>query len=117
HILFGGGLLGERPGQHEFGFKDGSRRLHGAVEGRHHPGDSRVPNPALEVGDVPAGVALVPSPVELLGGGPELYDEVPGEVLRLNLAPLLAPKADQSRLVAAHDNPGVRAADEGPTVG
>src|SRR5262249_21950941 len=53
---------------------------------------------------------------ELLGGGPKLHDEVAGNVLRLNLAPLLAPKADQSRLVAAHDNPGVGAADKSSAV-
>ena len=76
HILFGGRLLGKRPGQHELGFEDGSCRLHDAVEGRHHPGDRRVPNPALDAGDVPAGVALVPGAIEFLGGGAELYDEV-----------------------------------------
>ena len=70
-----------------------------AVEGRHHPGDGRVPNPALDVDDVLAGVALVPSPVEF-SGGPNLHDEVAGQVLRLGLAPFLLPKADQSRLVA-----------------
>jgi hypothetical protein len=68
---------------------------------------------ALNIGDAPAGVALVPGAVELLGGGPKLHDEVAGNVLGLNLPPLLVPKADQSRLVAAHDNPGVGAADEG----
>ena len=62
--------------------------------------------------DAPAGIALVPGAVELLGGGPELHDEVAGQVLRLGLAPLLAPKADQGGFIAAHDDPGVRAADE-----
>jgi hypothetical protein len=33
---------------------------------------------ALDVCDAPAGVALVPGAVELLGGGPELDDEVAG---------------------------------------
>jgi hypothetical protein len=32
--------------------------------------------------------------VELLGGGPELHDEVAGQVLRLGLAPFLVPEAD-----------------------
>ena len=63
----------------------------------------------------PAGVALVPGPVEVLGGGAELHDEVAREVLGLGLAPLLPPQPDQGRLVAAHDDPGVRAADEGPS--
>ena len=43
---------------------------------------------------------------------PELHDQVAGQVLRLGLAPFLAPKADQGRFITAHDDPGVRAADE-----
>src|SRR5262245_14612000 len=50
HVLFGGGFLGERPGQHELRFKDRSRRLHGAVEGCHHPGNGRMLDLALDVG-------------------------------------------------------------------
>src|SRR5436190_5175284 len=94
HVLFGGGLLGERPGQHEFGLEYCSRTLDDAVEGGGHPWNGRMLDAALDVGDAPAGVALVPEPVELLGGGAKLYDQVAGEVRRLNLAPLLAPKAN-----------------------
>ena len=47
---------------------------------------------------------------------PELHDEVAGQVLRLGLAPLLAPEADQGGFIAAHDDPGVRAADEDAAV-
>ena len=65
--------------------------LHDAVEGRRHPRNGRMLDPALDVGDPPAGVALVPGAVELLGRGPELHDEVAGQVLRLGLAPLLPP--------------------------
>ena len=54
--------------------------------------------------------------LSVLGRRPELHDEVAGQVLRLGLAPLLAPEADQGRFVAAHDDPGVRAADEGAAV-
>jgi hypothetical protein len=68
----------------------------------------------LDVGDAPAGIALVPGPVELLGCGPELNDQVAGQVLRLGLTALS--ELDQGRLVAAHDNPGVRAANEGAAV-
>jgi hypothetical protein len=46
---------------------------------------------ALDISDVVAGVALVLRPVELLGGGPELHNEVAGQILRLGFAPLLAP--------------------------
>ena len=47
---------------------------------------------ALDVADPPAGIALVPGAVEVLGGDPELHDEVAGQILRLGLAPLLAPR-------------------------
>ena len=63
-----------------------------------------------------AGIALVPAPVELLGRGPELDDEVAGQVLRLDLAALLPPEAEQGGFVVAHDDPGVRAADEVATL-
>ena len=75
--------------------------------------NGRVPDAALNINDASAGVALVPSPVELLGRGPKLHDEVAGQVLRLGLAPFLLPEADKGRFVIAHDNPGVGAADEG----
>ena len=69
-------------------------------------------DPALDVGDAPAGIALVPGAVELLGRAAELHNEVAGQVLRLGFAAFLAPKADQGGFIAAHDDPGVRAADE-----
>ena len=67
---------------------------------------------ALDVRDAPAGVTLVPGAVEFLGRSPELHDEVAGQVLRISLAALFAPQTDEGRLVAAHDDAGVRAADE-----
>src|SRR5947209_1675227 len=66
-------------------------------------GNGRMPDPALHVADLPAGVALVPRAVELLGCSPELHDEVAGEVLRLGLASFFSPQTDQGRLIAAHD--------------
>jgi hypothetical protein len=71
-----------------------------------------MPDLALRVPDLPAGVALMPGAIELLGRGSELYDEVAGQVLRLDLAPFLAPQADQGCFIAAHDDPRVRAANE-----
>ena len=53
------------------------------------------------------GIAFVPVAVEVLGRRPELHDEVAGQVLRLGLAPFLAPEADQGGFIAAHDDPGV----------
>ena len=66
----------------------------------------------LDIGDDLTGIGLVPAPVELLGGEPKLDDEVAGEVLRLDLAALLSPQPQQSGFIIAHDDPGVRAADE-----
>jgi hypothetical protein len=63
-----------------------------------------------------AGIALVPVPVELFGHTAELDDQVAGQVLRLGLAPFLAPEAQQGGLVIPHDDPGVRATDEGAAV-
>ena len=61
--------------------------------------------------DLP-GIGLVPAAVELLGNGAELDNEVAGEILRLGLAAFLAPKLEQSNLVLAQNNPGIRAANE-----
>ena len=67
---------------------------------------------ALDVGNAPAGVAFVPGAVELFCCGPELHNEVAGQVLRLSLAALLLPKANEGRFIAAHNYSGIRAADE-----
>jgi hypothetical protein len=48
-------------------------------------------DPTLDIGDAAAGVALVPGAVEVLRRGPKLHDEVAGQVLRVGLAPFLAP--------------------------
>ena len=65
--------------------------------------------------DLP-GIELVPAPVQILGDGPKLDNEVPGQVLRLDLASFLPPQPHQGDLVIAHDDPGVGAADEGAAV-
>src|SRR5260370_4258459 len=70
----------------------------------------------VNVGDTGARIALGPGGIELLGDGPELHDQVAGQVLRLGLAPFLLPEANKGRFVIAHDDPGVRAADEGAAV-
>jgi hypothetical protein len=117
HVLFGCGLLRERPRQHEFGLEYCPGPLHDAVEGRHHPRDCRMLHAALDVSDMVAGVALVPGPVELLGSPPELHDEVAGQVLRFSLTTFFAPQLDQGCFIAAHDDAGVGAADEGAALG
>jgi hypothetical protein len=67
---------------------------------------------ALDVPDHATGVSLVPGAIELLGHYTELHNKVAGEIFRLGLATLLAPQAQQSGFIIAHDDPGVRAADE-----
>jgi hypothetical protein len=71
-----------------------------------------MPDLALDIRDAPPGVALVPGPVELFGRSPKLHDKVVGQVLWRGLPTLLVPEANQGRFVVAHDDPGVRAADE-----
>ena len=61
--------------------------------------------------DLP-GIELVPAPVKILGDRPKLDNEVPREVLRLDLPAFLPPQPHQGDLIIAHDDPGVRTADE-----
>ena len=70
-------------------------------------------NPALDVADGAAGVSLIPIAVQILGRVAELDNQIAGEILRLDLAPLFLPEPDHGGLVGAHDDPGVGAADEG----
>jgi hypothetical protein len=70
----------------------------------------------LDVGDHLPGIGLIPAAIEVLGGDPELNYEIAGQVLRLDLSPLLPPKPEESTLIIAHDDPGIRAADEVATV-
>ncbi len=76
----------------------------------------RVKHLPLHLDHLLAGVRFVPVPVEVLGHGAELDHEITGEILRLDLAALLSPQPEQGRLVLSHDDPGIRAADEGAAV-
>jgi hypothetical protein len=70
----------------------------------------------LDAFDHLPGVALVPMPVEGFSHDPELDDEVAGQVLRLGLAPFLAPQAYQGGFIVTHDDADVGAADESPSI-
>jgi hypothetical protein len=70
-------------------------------------------NMALDVGDPLARVAFIPGAIQVLCDGAELHDEVAGQILPPGLPALFLPQADESGLVAAHDDPGVGTADEG----
>ena len=69
-------------------------------------------NVLLHIRDDLPGIGLVPAPVELFGNSAKLDDEIARKVSRLGLAAFFAPKPQQSRLVIAHDDPGVGAADK-----
>src|SRR5262249_24791082 len=56
HVLFGGGLLGERPGQHEFCFKHRFSPIDDPDERRGHPGNGRVRDVTLDVSNASAGI-------------------------------------------------------------
>src|SRR5215469_12626252 len=72
HVLFGGRLFREGPGQHELGFEDRPNPFNDSVKGRRHPRNGRVLHKALDVSDGAAGVALIPASVEVLGDFPKL---------------------------------------------
>src|SRR5262249_34110343 len=111
-----GRLLGERPREHELSLEHGFRAVHDAVQGGGHPRNRRMLDVALHVPDLAAGIMLEPEAIELFRGPSELHDEVVREILRLGLAPFLAPKADQGGFIAAHDDAGVRAANKSATI-
>ena len=87
-----------------------------AVQRGCHPLLNRMEDLPLHLGDHLAGVALVPVPVEVLGHDPELDDQVCRKVLGIDLAALFPPKAEEGSFVIAHDDPGVRPADEGAAI-
>jgi hypothetical protein len=74
-------------------------------------------HPPLDVLDGMTSVPLVPVPIEVLGHDPKLDDEIVREVLWFGLAAFLPPQAEQGAFVTAHDDAGVRAADEVAAVG
>jgi hypothetical protein len=72
--------------------------------------------PMLDAFDGLPGVARIPGAVEVLGDSPELDNKVAGEVLRLAFASLLAPEAGEGGFIVAHDDWGIRAAEEATAV-
>ena len=66
-----------------------------------------MPDAALHRGDPPAGIALVPSAVELFGCGAQLDDQITGQVLGLGFAAFFAPEAHQGCFIAPHNDSSV----------
>ena len=56
-------------------------------------------DPPLHILDDVAGVAFVPTAIEVLGHGAELHHQLVGEVLRRDLAAPLPPQPHQPRLI------------------
>src|SRR5271169_5758385 len=73
-------------------------------------------DPLLHIDHHLPGIGLIPASIELLRRKPKLDDQIPRQVLRLDLAPLLPPQPDQGLLVGAHDDPSVRATDKMPSL-
>jgi len=73
------------------------------------------PNASLDVGEHLASIGLIPAPVQVLSRNAKLDDEIAGEILRLDFAPLFAPKPEEGGFILAHNYPRIGAADEIPT--
>ena len=112
HVLFGCRFFGERPRQDELGLEHGVEGIDESVQCCSEISMDGVSDPSLDVSNGSHSVAFVPAPVQLLGGDAQLDDEIARQVLRLGLAALFVSEPDQRRLVGAHDDPGIRAADD-----
>ena len=72
--------------------------LHDPVQGGSHPRDDRVLTRRWTSRDRRPVLRSYQVPIELLGDGAELDDQIAGQVFRLGLAPLFPPEPDQGRL-------------------
>ena len=112
HVLGQSPLLRERPRQHELGFEHRIAARHPAIQRGCHPLQCRVKHPLLDIGDHLPGIGLVPAPIEVLGRQPRVGRSGCPTNPRARPLPLLPPQPHQGCLILAHDDPGVRAADE-----
>ena len=71
-----------------------------------------MPHSLLNVGDHLPGIGLIPAPVQLFRNDPKLDHQIGGQVLRFDFATLFLPEPNEGGFVAAHDDPGVGAADK-----
>jgi hypothetical protein len=67
---------------------------------------------ALDVRDPVAGVLFVPAAVEVFSRQPQLDDQDAREVDGCRFSSFFLPQTMERLFVLAHDDPGVRAADE-----
>ena len=100
HVFGRSRLLGERPRQHELGFKHRARALDQAIKRGPHPMQHRVADVPLDIRNDAPGIGLIPVPIKVLGHHSKLDNEIAGQVLRLDLAALLPPQPYQRGLVS-----------------
>jgi hypothetical protein len=112
-VFFHRRFLGEIPRQHELGLEHRLTALDAAIKSSRHPPQHRMAHSPLDVSNRLAGIGLIPAPIEVLGHHPKLHHQIAGQILWLDLAPLLPPESDQRLLIIAHDDPGVGAPYKG----
>jgi hypothetical protein len=112
HVLLSRGLFRKRPRQHEFGLEHGLSALDPTIQGGCHPAQDRMPDSPLDIDKYLPGIGLIPAPIEVLGHNPKLDQEIAGQVRRFDLAPLFPPEPHERTLIIAHNDSGIRAADE-----
>src|SRR4029453_4831609 len=69
-------------------------------------------DPALDLADAAAGIALVPGAIELFRRCPELHDQIARQVRGIGLPAFLAPQPHQCGFIIAHDDSGAPASAE-----
>jgi hypothetical protein len=66
----------------------------------------------LNIGKNLTGIGLIPASVQVLSRNAKLDDQIARQVLGRDLAALLPPQAEKGGFIVAHDDAGIRAADE-----
>ena len=109
-------FLGEAPGQHELGLKDRSSSFNPAIEGRRQIADQGCPSrfwTSMTTWPVfRSNQCRLRSSVT----SPRWTMRFPDRSSGVGFAAFFPPKPEQGCFVGAHDDPGVGAADEMPTI-
>ena len=71
----------------------------------------------LGIGDGLTGVCFVPTPIQIFGDLPELDEKVVRQIFRFGFTALFPPQPQQRSFIFAHNDAGVRAADERASCG
>ena len=84
----------------------------GLCLGRGHPSVDRMADVLLALRDRLGCAALVPMPIQVFRGPAELDHQVFGEILWFKFPALFPPQSDKIGFILAHNDAGIRAADE-----